>query len=749
MTAIASGFDLLQQALRFFLLVIVATVAGYGMIRLLRVRFSPDMSLVLAAPAMLATWSLALGLGVSAGLPVKQLYVPIWVATLGLAAYGVRAIIACPGRPAWTRLAALLVAPVAVGEAYFRWGLTTFPGSPFLDGWSYVAFGQYLWEYPRYTDGGLAPLYQYAAQLSHERYIGAALLGFVSPVLGNAGDTQVALGALMIFALFVLACACVVFAESYAISAPGALALVGLVVFSGWSVSVISHNALSNSLALYTLPALVGIARVADLRRPAPWLLLAVLLAALLYTYPELAWVAPMAGALILGERVARMRGAARELVKPAAIGILVCAMLVLPFASDLVNFVRGQAYSALEAGGERQGEGLFHGLTTPAALPWSVLGFDDAQIQSTPFSGPWLLVREPLGLLFVLLGAAGFIVLLRRRELSTCAAIVLLLIAASVMAARFNYAYGVFKILVTGWCLLALCILEGARAVLGALARGTVQRRAGLAVAAAACLAYGLGVVAQIRGFEVGVPTRTFDTYRAARQAASVVGSAPILLAVTDDAAAGWAVYELRDAPILMDTYSGYMGQPHVIPFMQRARRPAETEIHYILTDSAPAAKPVGLEPLWSGGAYALWRVTDQDWAVISGIDAPNGIEKWLGSPSFWVGTTSTDLQITSTQATEACLGADLSLGPSLPDLSQRHLQVSTDDGGGGVVQFSGTQAEELSVPLLNGVTRISLIALDKPTQVLAGGDPRTLLVGVQNLRLALGPCPSVASGG
>ena len=58
------------------------------------------------------------------------------------------------------------------------------------DGWTYTALGQYLWQYPRGANGGLAPLYQYGFAFSETRFVASSFLGFLSPFF-SFGDTEI------------------------------------------------------------------------------------------------------------------------------------------------------------------------------------------------------------------------------------------------------------------------------------------------------------------------------------------------------------------------------------------------------------------------------------------------------------------------------------------------------------------------------------------------------------------------------
>ena len=99
------------------------------------------------------------------------------------------------------------------------------------DRWSYVAYGQYLWEGLKGTEGGLAPLYQYASHLSRTRFVSSAMLAFLSPMTGAAGDTQAAAGEFVAWTLFVFGASCAALADGLGIRRGWRMLLTAIAVF--------------------------------------------------------------------------------------------------------------------------------------------------------------------------------------------------------------------------------------------------------------------------------------------------------------------------------------------------------------------------------------------------------------------------------------------------------------------------------------------------------------------------------------
>src|SRR5712692_2967442 len=169
---------------------IISILAGQGQLWLIGLQVERRAALYLAPVITLVLWTTMLGIGVSLGLPVRQLWLIGWLLTILLAFFGVQRRDHLFLKNEWMLLMITILLPIGLMAPYFWYGLATYLGSPAPDGWSYIASGQYLWQYPRGTEGGLAPLYQYAAHLSGTRFIASALLGFFSPIAGPSGDTQ-------------------------------------------------------------------------------------------------------------------------------------------------------------------------------------------------------------------------------------------------------------------------------------------------------------------------------------------------------------------------------------------------------------------------------------------------------------------------------------------------------------------------------------------------------------------------------
>ena len=188
---------------RFTLVTSLIALAGVGVTACVRTPFDATTRLLMGPAFGQALWAIALGSGVAMGLPVSAFAHWLWGGTLLLAVAGgwqLRTSARAPEGGEVSQRSPLIHAcvwllPVLVMGPYFWHRLAEYPGSGLPDGWAYAAYGQYLWDFANGTEGGLAPLYQYASTLSSTRTIASAQLGVLA-LLNQPGDAQAGFGLL-------------------------------------------------------------------------------------------------------------------------------------------------------------------------------------------------------------------------------------------------------------------------------------------------------------------------------------------------------------------------------------------------------------------------------------------------------------------------------------------------------------------------------------------------------------------------
>jgi hypothetical protein len=715
----------------------VSTLGGIGLLRLARIQLSDGGRLYLGPTVMLGLWSVMLGIGLGLAIPLERFFWVCWVVLLGLAGYGIyreRSSLLRVLRGEWLSLLLALVIPVGIAAPYLWWGLTQYVGSPVMDGWSYVADAQYLWAYPRGADGGLAPLYQYAAHLSHTRYISPGLLGLLSVAVGQPGNTQAAVGLLLVWLLFALATAGLFMANTYQLTRTGQVVFVVIAAASGWLVDILTANNFDNAVALPFVPALVGLARLAP--RPPVGLvaIVGMLSSAVLYAYPEMAF-------LVLGLAVlAALQEAVRERAAPVwLVASLVLAIVLLaPYIGDFLPFFTSQLASSGTTVGERPGEGLFHELLARDQLLWATWGLAGPV---RTLGGLANLVRLFLGLLLTGSAVVGVWLLLKRREIATVVSLVLMAIGYGALLIRYAYPYGAYKVLTTGWPLVAVCLVLGLEQISGWLARRQSWIRPELASGVAAVLLLAI-VGLRVSAYDGDNPIKTVRSYSdELQQVSGIVGDQPLQLAVRNAQPDAWAVYYLRDANASLDLYTGYMGQPHVVPFMERARPVTPAARQYVLADGDATFAGNGLQLVSAGGPYTLWTTPRDQWAVVARIDTPNGVDYPGGVPSFRLGGDTASIYLLAGQPGWVCLSAELS--PGTTEQTDHAVSVSVDGAPAQQVAVSGDDAEHFSVPVGAGAATVRLVDPAAPTRLQANAiSPAPTLVLVQAPSVAPGRC-------
>jgi hypothetical protein len=728
------ALDVLAGLLRYILLCAISASVGLAIIRLLRVSLSQSSALMLAPVVALAWWAVVLGFSVSFGVPVSILAGPVWAASLGLSAYGIGASARHVNWQDARRVAFTAALPVLILMPYFLIGLADYPGSALADGWSYVAFGQYLWMYPNGTEGGLAPLHQYAAHLVHTRYLAASLLGFFSPFF-SPGDTQASSGLFLAWAVFVFSTSCAFFALSIGLRALQLVTYLVFVVLSGWIVNLVWANNYDNALALSFAPALAGLIIQFDLDARGWRVLLALIGAALFYVYPEMA---PIVLALAVFVALDRWRRETTPLGRWALVattaGTLALAM-TWPFVPDLVAFISVQTSVGLQAAG-RPGEGMFPGLLSLRFQPSAFWGLG-GEFRVERF----LPLANLLGVVLSMLAATGLVRLLRSRQAGVSAWLVLLVTAAVAMIVAAQYSYGAYKLILLSWWMLGMAVVLGIDAVVAS--RPLTQYARAVRVGACTALIAAALVHAGIRNRRaVDEAGRwTMADYRQVRTIEDLKLPKKVLIAVDEPVANEWAVYFLRDVPVALGSYRLYMAFSHVRPLMDRARSIPQEDIGYVLTDDHPEAAfrdPKAWSLVWAAGPYRLWAPKAERWAILTGVTNPYGLEEVGGKPFFWMGPAASSLDVLSSADGELGLRAAFIPGPSVAGVPSRRLLVTTTSGYSRELLVHGGE-RLIRIPVKAGSEQISMTVLDVPTSPAPNGDPRALVLGVQDLSVEL----------
>lgn len=730
----------MKSIIIYLVLCIISALAGRGILRLIGVRLERRISLYLAPIITLTFWTIMLGVGVSLGFPIKDFWVVGWLLTLAMAFIGLWREDYRFLQQEWMWLAGVCLLPMALMAAYFRHGLATYLGSLHPDGWSYIAQGQYVWTYSQGTEGGLAPLYQYAAHLNRTRFIASALLGFFSPLAGKSGDTQAASGYFLAWTFFVYASTCMFFAVAKGLGKQLLVFYVSISVFSGWLLNLLSVNNYANALAISFLPAFAGLIHLADPQDRRWLIVLAGLAAASLYCYPEMAlFVLGGAGLFLLGRTLSGGKALLAWLILLLGTTAL-ATFLIAPFLHNLTWYFLNQFKMAMMHKEVRDGESLFRELLIPQerlVAFWGLGGeaFADGRLMG----GAWHYGRTLLALVLSTLAGLGILELFRRKDWGLATTIVLLFVGSLVMIFLSAYSYGAYKFILLDWWGISFAVIMGIR-FLNKILHTKMSRSV-----VRACLIISFGFLLSLNGYKAlafgwKASEKSIVPFKQVETIKEMVGNEAILVAVNDGTGQKWAVYFLRDVPIVLAEYKDYMAQSHVVPLMDRAKSIGLSDVHYILTDRIGSFSFPHRSPLWTNRVSALWKLPGEHWIVVSGLQNANGIEDWGGEGGFWLGQGDTEIRLLSAKAGWVVMRAHFIRGPSLPEKLDRQILVFTNRGYNSTMTIAEDGPHTIVVPVVAGRNRLVLRPLEQPSlPVLPNGDTRPLLLGIRGLKVSL----------
>lgn len=709
--------------IQYFLFCFISLLAGVGLLSLFRIPLSFRLKIFLAPLITLSFWVVSLGIAVVYDLPVKYEAVPLWVITFILAGIGLYAWKSQAGnikRIDYWGIAFVLLLPLLTLFPYVWNGLHDFPAGSSADGWSYVAVGQYLLDYARGTEGGLAPLYQYASHLSHSRFIASALLAFFSMFSIKIGASYYVLNVFLVWTLFIIGSTCFYLARVFQWNYL-AFVYVFLVVFSQWLFNIIWANNFDNLLALAFLPAFVSMMRNIKFPDRRWGFILSGLAAAAFYSYPEFFPFILIGAIFAYGQKMWEQRAFVGQFILLLSITVILAGLLIAPYFKEAISYF-AQQFNLTATAHVRPGEGYFHGLLLVRQLLPSYFGFSMCGWIDYFLAGAMLMMMM-----------VGCCLCLRARYFDVIAIFFMLLVGSLIMIFRSHYSYGAYKFIVLNWFIMIFFMVMTISWMLNHLPHKKIVM---IGFSLMGCLLLGVNIHV-FHHFSKSVRIRSLKSLETLAHVSMLPRSSPLVVAINDDVINQWAVYFLRNSPIRLVFYRSYMAQPHVIPFMDRSVHFQLTESRYLLTDSDYTLPKNQL--IWSNDFCRLW-IFSEPYIYLMSIENPNGLERWNNQPGFWVGQRVTEIDVMSSRYGTAQLQFTASLGPSLPASIARHLKIYNQNGYEKQIRLSKIMQISLDIPVKKGKNTIFLAVKEKPLiQRLPNGDERSLLVGCTDLSVRL----------
>lgn len=133
-----------------------------------------------------------------------------------------------------------------------------------------------------------------------------------------------------------------------------------------------------------------------------------------------------------------------------------------------------------------------------------------------------------------------------------------------------------------------------------------------------------------------------------------------------------------------------------------------------------------------------ALVKINDPK-IICFNISNPNGIDIVNNKNFYWLGDQKTLIDIQSSFTGIISIVGDFTMGPSLPEITERNLMV-TSIINGEAQSFNFVMRpgrNKIEIPVNRGNNKIELSVLNEPAvHSLPNGDPRVLLLGLQNIQ-------------
>ena len=711
------------------LVLLIPILSGLGIFKIIRFR-SWEYEILVAPAVSIVFFGILSALTVIFGCPIVKVSPYLWILMSALALMGLLRLISdFPSRTIQSILAFSFLSTLFLGMGYILYGPFDYLGSPALDGWSYISFGQYLDKYARFTEGGLAPIYQYASHLSGTRFVASSLLALLIPPVDLAIDTQMTAGPLLLISIF-----------SYCLSL-GYIALVlqmnnlsispYLTIFfggvGGWIFYGLHLNNFDNLLVLPFYPLFFGVLLDKTLSYTKQIGISSIFLSAIIFIYPEM--MVLMYGIMLalllerlINKNLKKDEASFRALLKQFLIVSILASVITLPYLLEVFQFFINQLGIANQQFG-RPGEN-------------SIPGLLNGWMGMTLF---WGLQPNLFGLIGVVtlsaLGVWGVYISLAKGLYSLIFYFVILAILFAFMICFQKYDYGAYKILIIGWWVIAILTSLGFQVVLnyfGSFPYRIIQYAASVIMGTFLCGLLFIWVYQNYQRIE-NYPIKVSKEFRKINSFLSKNNSS-VFVDLSNLSLNIWATYFLRDAKVAYSSFLGYMDQPHTKLLMIRSKTFDKNAIQYVLTESANLDIN---EKILVGSELKVLKVSAGKARVKIDFLAPNGLENLEGNDFFWLGKKSAMIFLTSNKAQEIQLKFETFVGPSTDGIHFPQILIKLNDIQLKEFESSNANSYIINIPLRAG--KNSLEFQTKYTnEIMANpnGDQRILFAAIKILK-------------
>jgi hypothetical protein len=401
----------------------------------------------------------------------------------------------------------------------------------------------------------------------------------------------------------------------------------------------------------------------------------------------------------------------------------------------------------------------ILHRLISPGTLegiyPWArqlqglaVLFFGDSLLKLSP-AIQWVLTG--LSTLLILLALVGLLVGCTGKNLSFRVTALALGFLPLIPFSLGKYPYQSYKLLLSvapisavGLCLISLhlepyfCRLWGKRAVL----RQSLAY--GLFVSIAACtlgMNWRAGTGSTMTEIGRGGAHRWSEApIQATRAYLESSKKRSFLVDWTDDFFGGaylngWLAYWGRHHRV-------WLANPRIsdgsVPGPDFDFRKAGPEFYFLsqLGESRVAGSSVSMA--WSFKPVTIHKFLGEDWAILSQLKNPNGLESDGLTPFIWVGGEPSEIIVLAGRKGILRIEGLLGAGPYLPKGSEGILIIKGPDSWEKRLMVQKQTSFDWRIPVEPGKNQIEILCADEPVVPPGAPDPRPLLVQVRGLRIS-----------
>jgi hypothetical protein len=437
-------------------------------------------------------------------------------------------------------------------------------------------------------------MYELGLAVANGRFISSALIVIFQLVLPLKGDSQGAIGYLLLICVFVLACSCGSLARAlFDKSALARAAFIVVSTASGYVITFLHANNFDQLVATSLLPLMATAAfwiKWGDARAA---IVLGGVAASVTLIYPELAALMLLVPVTVLVFKVVKERPQAFAVFITGAVGIAAMAVGMLFFLPALPGWMASQFHGAMQTGVLRPGEGYFPTFFTPRCLPGAFFMLYEPFLPCSYDVRSW--TSGIIGAVCIVMLGVG-IVKARGHFVPFAAICVLSIVLAALILIRNHYDYGAYKILTVGFPFFAALIVNGF------MGWRSTWSGVGTVIVAGGYLTI---ICLRLLSLDATAKYKSVDVFRGISYV--IPSGSVVALKIKDHLAFEWASYYLRT-----DRVVPIVGNLTYLP-AKRVDDPLITnripQVRFLISDLD--TDDCWGAPLWQSNAYRVYKIS------------------------------------------------------------------------------------------------------------------------------------------